>query len=84
MNADRTRARLAIIALLGTIAAMLLLFWHGKGLGEIQVALLTLAIREVAGRATSAFAYYFDGTPHQQRPAAPPAAPTPAPKEPAP
>jgi hypothetical protein len=65
---DRARDRLAMVALLGLIAAGGLAFFFGKDLNAIQVGLLTLIVTGLSGKSHAAFSWFFDGVPEDDPP----------------
>lgn len=83
MSLDSIRARLAYLALAALIGAAALAFLLGDQLSGVQLTLLTMIVTQIAGKASAAFSYFFDGV-AGAKPAEPPApatapAPVPAP-----
>lgn len=71
MTPNKTRAGLAFLALLALIAGGVLAYFYGDKLNSVQLALLTMVLTKIADKVSSAFAYYFDGTPHTNNPSNP-------------
>ena len=63
MKLSTVRALLAIVTLVAVIAAAGLAFFLGPRLSDVQLTLLTMLLTSLIGKLSTAFTYFFDGTP---------------------
>jgi hypothetical protein len=68
---DRDRFVLAMVALLGLIAAGGLAFFYGKDLNAVQVSLISVIVTGIITKNGVSFSWFFDGVPDKPTPADP-------------
>jgi hypothetical protein len=63
MTTPNVRALLAVLTLVSVIVAAGLAFFLGPHLSDVQLTLLTMLLTSLIGKLSTAFTYFFDGTP---------------------